>query len=1098
MHQIYCPKFWSRWLLYAILLLSLHANAHSTQDSGRITLHFTNQPIEKVFRQIENQTGYAFFYGHSLLDPNSLVSIKADRFRLSQVMDVILKGKNITWKIKENGIVLSKKQDTEVRDSPTQISADSIPKITIRGTVNSDEGFPLPGASIQISGTRIGTVTNAQGQFILNGVLPQSILIISYTGFQLEQYIIKDNETLIVRLKKLIGLLDESVIIAYGTSSRRKLTGSVSRVTSADIIKQPVSNPLAALQGRMAGVQITQQTGVPGGGFRIQIRGQNSLRSEGNDPLYIIDGVPFTSTSLSNNLTSSSILGSFGLSPLNSINPNDIESVEVLKDADATAIYGSRGANGVVLITTKKGQAGKTRIDLNVYAGAGKVTKFMDLLNTDQYLEVRKEAYKNDNITVYPANAYDINGKWDQKRYTNWQRELIGGTAHFTDVQASISGGNNNTQFLVSGGYHKETTVFPGKDADQRASMHFSLNNKSANQRFKTALSASYSSQFTTLPGTDLSSLAVNLAPNAPSLYDSTGNLNWENSTWTNPLTTTKQPYNATANNLASNLQLNYELLPGLEIKSTFGYVNYTLTSIRKFPISAGNPATVSPVNSAYYANSALKSWSIEPQISWRRTLGKGRIEILGGVSFQEQLTTGIAQIGTGYSSESLLDDIKSADRVTISNSNYAEYRYHALFGRINYEFLGKYIFNITGRRDGSSRFGPDRRFANFGSIGMAWIFSGEGFIQRNIPLISFGKLRGSYGVTGSDAIGDYGYISTYQVSGTYQGGAGLNPSNLLNPDYSWETNRKLEAALEVGLVKDRLYFTIAWYRNRSSNQLVGYPLPPTSGFDKIQYNLPASVQNTGFEIEFTTVNFQSNKFSWTSSLNLTIPRNKLLSYPNIDASSFANTYAVGYPLTIRKLYYFKGVDAATGAYVVEDVDKNGLINANDLKSVKFVGQNFFGGLLNKLTYRGFQLDFLLQFVKQYGPNFRNTGFGVPGFANNQPTYILNRWKKIGDNALVQRYTSGGNVAALNGFINSASSDYIVSDASFIRLKNISVSYKIPPRWIHRLRLEGSRIYIQSQNILTFTNYEGSDPERQSANILPPLKVITAGIQITL
>lgn len=346
-------------------------------------------------------------------------------------------------------------------------------------------------------------------------------------GYADQEFPVESNTFINIVLKAdSLDMQEVEVNAGYYSVKESERTGSISRITSKAIETQPVTNVLAALQGRMAGVSITQTTGVPGGGFDIQIRGRNSLRPDGNQPLYIVDGLPFSSESLGNTQLSGPILPGAGINPLNNINPSDIENIEVLKDADATAIYGSRGANGVVLITTKKGKRGKTQFSFNTYTGAGVITRKLKLLNTSQYLEMREEAFANDGLTELPDWAYDVNGTWDRNRQTDWQKELIGGTAITRNVEAGISGGSENTQFLIRGTHFSETTVFPGDFSYGKTALHFNINHKSEDGKFAVNLSGNYVADKNNLLNTDLTRLATSLAPNAPALYSQDGSLN--------------------------------------------------------------------------------------------------------------------------------------------------------------------------------------------------------------------------------------------------------------------------------------------------------------------------------------------------------------------------------------------------------------------------------------------------------------------------------------------------------------------------------------------------------------------------------------------
>jgi TonB-linked SusC/RagA family outer membrane protein len=967
-------------------------------------------------------------------------------------------------------------------------------QIQINGTV-TDGTNPLPGVTIAVKGQQKTIASDFDGKFTITAS-PTDILIFTYVGFKTLKIPVEGRTVINIKMQEDATALQEVKINAgYYSVKESERTGSISKITSKDIEKQPVSNILAAMQGRMAGVSITQETGVPGGGFNINIRGVNSLRTDGNAPLYVIDGVPYSSDPISYRQTSTTIPGESN--PLNSINPSDIESLEVLKDADATAIYGSRGANGVVLITTKKGKTGVTSFTINTSHATGKVTRMLDMMNTQQYLKMRRQAFANDGITTYPSNAYDVNGTWDQNRYTDWQKELTGGTADILSMQGTISGGSEQTRFLLSGNYRTESTVFPGDFLYKKGGTHLSLDHKSENNKFRISFSGGYTAQKNDLPWTDLTLLARNLAPNAPDLYDAQGNLNWENSTWQNPLSNLEGKNSSETYDLIANTLMTFQLAKGIEFKSSFGFTDLSSDASRTAPSTMYNPAYNygSEYSSIFRNTLGRQSWIVEPQLNWHSAFGRSEIDILFGSTFQNQQTKTRIEEASGFTSNSLIYDLTSASYVSVESDETLVYKYQAFYGRFNYTFSNKYILNFTGRRDGSSRFGPGKQFANFGAIGAVWLFYREKWIENNVSFLSFGKLRASYGTTGNDQIGDYQFLDTYSSSGyQYQGVHGLQPLRLYNPDFGWETNNKLEAAFELGFLKDRLMVTTAWYQNRSSNQLVGLPLPGTTGFTTIQSNLDATVQNNGLEITLRSINIQKPNFNWTTSFNLSVAKNKLLSFPGLEGSPYKNDYVVGQPITIRKLFHSNGINPQTGIYEFADINGDGQISyADDRQTVRDFSPKYFGGLQNQFTCKGWQLDFLFQFVKQLNFNFANTQ-GYAGTFRNQPAEIVNSWIQPGDNAQYQIYTTGVNQEAMQTSEYYAESDAAVSDASYIRLKNISLSYDLPMEWF---KIMHCKISLQAQNILTITSYKGADPEFREAGFLPPLRVVSAGFQFT-
>ncbi|WP_372653200.1 TonB-dependent receptor domain-containing protein, partial [Draconibacterium sp.] len=420
------------------------------------------------------------------------------------------------------------------------------------------------------------------------------------------------------------------------------------------------------------------------------------------------------------------------------------------------------------------------------------------------------------------------------------------------------------------------------------------------------------------------------------------------------------------------------------------------------------------------------------------------------------------------------------------------EYRYAALFGRINYKYKERYILNLTGRRDGSSRFGPNQRFASFGAIGAAWLFSKEYFLASS-SWLSFGKLRASYGITGSDLIGDYQFLDTYTVSNTlYGGNTSLYPSRLNNPYFSWEKTTKLEAAIELGFLKDRIQFSAAWYRNRSGNQLVGIPLPGTTGFSTIQANLPAKVENKGLEFELNTTPIQTEDFNWNSSFNISFPDNKLISFPGLEGSTYANQYVIGYPTSIIKVYNYEGIDPETGLYQFTDYNDDGNITSpDDNQVIEDIAVKYFGGWSNQISYRQWEFSFLFQFVNQRQKNYISM-MPRPGSMYNQPVEVLNVWSEENPDGKYMPYSSGtiAQINRLHGYLSN--SNAAVSDASFIRLKNIQLAYKLQ---LNKY-LQSARFYVQGQNLLTISDYFGLDPEFSLSGYLPPLKTWSFGIQL--
>ena len=1080
--------------LFTSILLANDGNAqHKNMKEVMVSIDLEDATLRQMINTLEAQTEFKFIYSGDFLTKTDdyRITLTADNKSVAHVLQQVASTTGLLFQQNDGAIAIGT-DDLKEEEPPVTLTKPVLEQ-DISGKVTDEDGAPLPGASVLVKGTSIGVITDADGNYRISAPDEATTLVFSFVGYERQEIEIGGRSIIDISLTLDVTTLGEVTINAgYYTVKERESTGNIRKLSAEEIDKQPIANPLQALQGRIAGVHIEQATGVPGGGFSVKIRGTNSI-SGGNDPLYLVDGVPFTSTSLSSSFVGSAIVSN--ANPLNSINPADIESIEVLKDADATAIYGSRGANGVVVITTKRGSSEKTKVDLNIYTGIGKVAGEMDVLNTEQYLEMRREAFVNDGRTPNTGNAFDLL-EWDSTRNTDWQKELIGGTANITNAQTSISGGNAQTQFSIGGGYYNETTVFPGDFYDRRISARFSINHTSEDKKFNFAFNGNYVANTSKLYSSDITGTALILPPHTPDLFDENDDLLFPLRSSTNPYSALRRDYEATTDNFVGNTIISYEVLPGLQFKTTLGYTNIRRDEFQTTPQSTIRPASGEQA-SARFANNSIKTWITEPQINWQKEIGDGWLNILVGATFQENIGEGQTQEGIGFSTDALLQNITAADDIRIVNDNYTQYRYQAIFGRINYNWKGKYIVNLTARRDGSSRFGPGNQFASFGAIGGAWIFSEESFIQNNVPFLSFGKLRASYGTTGNDQIGEYEFLELWRPTDfTYNGNSGLRPLRLANPEYRWEVNRKMEAAIDLGFFEDRIFLSASYYHNRSSSQLVGFSLPLSSGFTTVRDNFDAIVENTGWEFELSTTNVKTANFSWDIAFNITIPNNELVSYPDIENSPFASLLEVGKPLTIVSAFHFTGVDPETGVYTFEDVDGNGNDRDNpaDLQRLERIDQKFFGGFQNSLTYKGLQLDFLFQFVKQTGRNYLGQLLPPGWIGVNQPTAVLDRWQNPGDVTEVQKFTQRPTPVFR---YHRANSDVRISDASFIRLKNVSLSYQLPIIRSNKVNLENSRLYIQGQNLLTITDFIGMDPENQNVRFLPPLRVITAGVQIT-
>jgi hypothetical protein len=532
--------------------------------------------------------------------------------------------------------------------------------------------------------------------------------------------------------------------------------------------------------------------------------------------------------------------------------------------------------------------------------------------------------------------------------------------------------------------------------ANSRYSGRLGFNHQSDNQRFLAQLSATYGVDDNTLPGWSIAAYALALPPIAPPLYNGDGKLNWGTTgEFINPIARLKEVYNSKIRSLTSSGVLSYELFKGLKVKASVGYNEVQNNALSKRGQDFSDPTTWQArgrfLRLTRNLNLATNTWNAEPQIEYERTLGPGRLTMLVGSTFQKTNREGLVFEANNYADDALMGN-PNFGQVYYNFAQRSKYNYHAVFSRVNYNLASKYIFNLTARRDGSAGLHQAGSSGTFAAAGSAWIFSEESFIKKALPFLSFGKLRGSYGSTGNDAIPEYGFLSLYRFDNLYAGAMSLSPTGLYNNGYSWETNRKAEVGLDLGLLKDRVAISASYYNNLSSNQLVAYPLPSIVGFTSVLSNLHAKVQNTGLEIELHTVNVRKRHWNWNSSFNISFPRNELVSYPHLSASSYANTYMEGYPLNIFKTFNIVRVDPETGRnvyrsyrYGFDTVNSNLLSVSSDARIPFNTGKVFFGGFNNSIRYKRFQLDLFFNFSYQTGPSTYTNLFEARGRIGNMP-----------------------------------------------------------------------------------------------------------------
>ena len=1121
-------------LLITLTILQVSAATYAQ----KITLSEKKSSLLTVFDDIKSQTGYDFMVSMDVLRSANTVTINVKNVSLEEVLKQIFQDQPLTYEVTDKSILVKQKEPsllTTIKDNVAKLF--DLPE-DVHGKVIDSLGQPVIGASVSLSikGYAYGTITDSKGEFHFNK-LPQGryTLLVTYIGYNKLEKIVEVNGkdlTLSLVLRNSTSALDQIQIIAYGTESKRFSVGSVSTVTAEDIEKQPVTNPLLALQGQAAGLVVTSTGGIPGSQVTVQVRGQNTLLSNTinnttnlkpyDQPLFIIDGVPFASQN--NNInqiaslvstqtyTGGNIQSSGGFSPFNNINPADIESISILKDADATSIYGTQGSNGVIIITTKKGNPGATHFDLNVNTSFNSAADPVQLLNTQQYLQLRKDAFAADGLTPsndptnYLAYAPDLT-IFDQNRYTDWEKVILGKTTNNTDVHGSLSGGTANNTFIMSAGYDRSTYNYPGDFADQRFTFHSNIHHISTDRRLTVDMTTDFGYDQNNSAGYGGAQDIV-LPPNLPGLLSPSGGLIWNyqgvDLTSDQFYSGLQQPTNLQNYNFNAAFHISYKILDGLTIGADAGYNRNTTSEHSIDPTSSQNPAGYNVISTATFANTTYQTINLEPQIKYNKNFGKGIFSALLGSTYKKNTNYSNQVEGSGYSNDNLLGSINGATTLSaFDNSNI--YKYSAGFARINYIYNSEFILDLTGRRDGSSNFGPGQQFGNFGAVGAGWIFTEEKLFKNSPSILSYGKLSGSYGTSGSDGIQAYQYNALYKTIPffpAFQGAIPAYPYNLYNPDYSWALKKSLNVALDLGLFNNRLLFNATYYRDRESNQLVNYPLPVQSGIASVLGNLDATVQNKGFEFSINSTNIKTKDFSWRTNFNLSFNRNKLVSFPNLANSSYSSQYVIGQPTSIVYGYRYKDVNPTTGLF--EFYTKNGTVTSNPAYGPASIGGDevpianqevrYMGGFGNSFTYKQFSLYIFCQFSSQNAPNYLAEVYtNQLGFEYNEPTAVLNNyWKAPGDVSQLQRLASSYSSTAINSALKFDQSSGVYSDDTYLRVKTVSLSYQLPDVFLKKMHIKGGSVFMNGQNLLTFTDYKAGDPELPGSYTSFPIQRILA------
>lgn len=1127
-----------KFTLFLVLFFSFQSIALDG-NTQKISISVKNLSIEQALKFIEAKSGFRFVYSRDVLPTSAKVNIHAVNADLHDVLQTVLKNTSLEYKRLDKNLVVI-------------ISRMSM---NVQGTVADIEGIPIPNVSIIEKGTTNGTITDAEGRFSLNVNNEMSTIVISHVEYTPQEIVVGSNKNLKIVLQLKERDMNEIVIVGYGQQSKRSLTTAISKVTSNDIGIQPVTTPGDALAGLAPGVQVQSgRGGLPGSPPVIRIRGVGSIGGN-NDVLYVVDGYPLQNP---NNF--------------NQINPADIESMEILKDAASAAIYGSRAANGVVIVTTKRGKAGKTRFDFNGYHGLQTVGKRYQMMNKDQFIAFAKKASAIRNVP-YPAILDDPAALPN----TDWQ-DLIFRAANVDDYQLSATGGGENIKYLLSGSYFNQEGTLRGTGYT-RYNLRFNLDAHLSNRlKVGVSLAPSYSQQFQ-LPSTgqwgggvlpEIGRSVPNVLQNAllmppvisprtpngdygqPNAEAATSQYGFFQSNLYNPLATIENVKNRFRTySLLSNTFLEWSPLKNLKLKTSLGATfDYTNQYVYIPPIVATNDAVAANVSKPAFNN----IWSVERNRSdidwlWENTLnynlslGKDLLHsftFLGFVSaqkFSSNIVSANGKVGT-YSNQTVQNPSSSTDLQ--GAVGYDHNAFSSLGGRITYDYSKRYFVTAAFRRDGSSKFGPNNRFSTFPSVSAAWRIIDEPFMEKTRNFLSDLKLRLSYGETGNANIGSFTWANSIRAANYVFGGVrniGSIQSGIANNDLTWEKNKQYNFGVDLGMLDNQVVVGVDYYVRKTDGMLISRDLPGIYGYATTSRSNLGNLENKGFELNIST-NIPLHAVKWTADYNFSINKNKVTSLggpSSLPSQSgvfgWGNMYqvVVGQPLgningfivegifknaeDLAKYPQWNGNGNLVGDWRIKDVNGDGKITEDDRTTLGNAFPKFTYNTTQRFSYNGFDLTVMLQGVQDVSilnGNYRQLYYGIVGFAGNvnMPVDVIDNFF---DPANPGRDVKFHRVAANTGVtMNNQVTNYAVLDASFLRVRNITLGYSLPASWMSRLKIQNARLYLSGQNLFTFTNYPGINPEASNAGnngdspfqpgleqgSYPAIKTITCGINI--
>ena len=957
---------------------------------------------------------------------------------------------------------------------------------SISGKIVDDSKLPIPGATILVAGSPKLAITDNDGNYKITGLASGTYTLtakyIGYANLSLTATVGAANVVLDFSLKAESQGLDEVIVVGYGTQTRREVTGSIARVSGDKLTALPTPSFEASLQGRAAGVQVTQGSGLAGSGSVIRVRGIGSI-SAGGDPLYVIDGIPVTSDPfLSGNR------GAMNQNPLATLNANDIESVEILKDAGAAGIYGSRGANGVILVTTKRGKQGKPSINFSTKFGLSTYANKPDFVNGAEWLQLRQEAWTNDGNTGLASLPQGLTWAQAQQNNTDWF-DLVTQTGKSNDQQLSFSQGTDKVKTYLSANYGDNESFLKGNayekygvraNVDVKPTDYLSVNinigyNKGTNTRVQAAWDGGLGQAMST---------ALPIFP----VFNSDGTY-WSNGS--NP---------ARSINYMDWKSVDQRLLAGvaLELKP---FKNFTLKGIANMDNLRVTEDKFSPVeltqNSEGFGfadrwDNKILNRNLTGTANYDINIDKSKITILAGAETQMFEQNGYPNGINGNANSPYAKDQNALEaamlRMAGTNSLYYvnglnRTTFASLFGRINYSYDNKYYLQVLMRRDGSSKFGPNRKYGYFPAASAAWTISQENFLKDS-KTISNLKLRASYGITGNANIPPGEYYAKFENNGSYNGNPAVRPVNVENPDLHWEELKSMDAAIEFGFFNNRLSGELAYYNKRTTGVLINGGISPSTGFAGAYQNV-GEILNEGVELSLNTININGKNFKWSTNFNISQNYNEVVSIGNLSADAIGGgtndtRIILGKPVGTNFLVRYQGVDPTDGLPIWLDKDgyQTKTFSLDNRVAVGKVIPDYVGGLTNTFSFKGFELTTLFTFA--IGGNiYDGSGKRQMGVVSdwNIRTDIGNRWQKPGDIADFPKLTMRpGNYPGLSSEWDYNSTMFLY-DASFARLRELTLGYTLPATVSKKIGMRNTRLFATGMNLLTFTKYPGGDPE---------------------